>query len=49
MFVCACVCVWGTGFRRGMNKKDAHATLKGEDKVGEQQMSRTTPKPPHLE
>lgn len=33
------------------NKKDAHAALKckEEDKVGEQQMPRTTRKPPHLE
>lgn len=33
------------------NKKDAHSALKckEEDKVGEQQMPRTTRKPPHLE
>lgn len=54
-----CVCFfWGGGPALGedcgnkpKNKKDAHAALKckEEDKVGEQQMPRTTRKPPHLE
>lgn len=53
-----CVSVFGGGPALGedcgnkpKNKKDSHAALKSKekDKVGEQQMPRTTPKPPHLE
>lgn len=52
-----CVCFWGGPALGGdcgnkpKNKKDYHAALKSKekDKVGEQQIPRTTPKAPHLE